>query len=309
MDGFLNIFKPSGMTSHDVVRRIRTLASGIKTGHGGTLDPDAAGVLPLLVGKGTRLSSYILELPKVYRAELQLGVSTDTEDSSGKVVERKTVPDLTEQDLLKVFKLFQGEIQQVPPMYSSVKKKGKKLYQYARAGIEVERAPRKVIIYSLQMIEFTPPARILFDVECSKGTYIRTLCAQIGNHLECGGHMSLLLRKQVGPFTLEDAHPLDDLGDSPGRHKIREFLLPLDYLFREEEGLVLDEADVKDLCSGRFLTHASLRDKYGEEFPAPVDETVLPVYTKTSVFTLLACWKKDAEDLYYLKPEKVLKTL
>ena len=309
MDGFLNISKPSGMTSHDVVRRIRTLASGIKTGHGGTLDPDAAGVLPLLIGKGTRLSSFILELPKMYRAELQLGVATDTEDSSGKIVERKTVPDLTEQDLLKVFKLFQGEIQQVPPMYSSIKQKGKKLYQYARAGMDVERAPRKVIIYSLQIIEFYPPSRILFEVKCSKGTYIRTLCSQIGNHLECGGHMSFLLRKQVGPFTLEEAHPLEDFGDSPGRHRIREFLLPMDYLFQEEEKLFLDEAEVKDLCLGRFLTYASLQERHGEELPAPVDETMLPVYTKTNVFTLLARWKEDAEGRYFLKPEKVLKTL
>ena len=306
MDGFLNIMKPSGLTSHDVVRRIRDLIPGTKTGHGGTLDPDATGVLPILTGKGARLSSYLVEFPKLYRAELQLGITTDTEDASGRITGSKTVPSFTLQDLQKAFKLFQGEIWQTPPMYSSVKKEGKKLYQYARAGLDVQRSPRKVSIYTIQIIEFYPPSRVLFEVKCSKGTYIRTLCAQIGDFLECGGHMSYLLRKQVGPFMLQDAHRLEELGDTPRDNRVKEFLLPLDYIFQERERLVFEGTEINELCHGRFLTWERLSGKYGEEVTIPVDEIMFPVYTKAGVFTLLARWKKDAGGNYYLKPEIVL---
>ena len=305
MDGFLNILKPPGPTSHDVVRTVRSLIPGTKTGHGGTLDPDAAGVLPMLIGKATRLSSFLLEFPKLYRAEMQLGLTTDTEDASGRITGRKTVPELTPADLEKVFKLFRGEIQQTPPMYSAVKKKGKKLYQYARAGIEVERAPRKVFIHSIEIIEFNPPCVIIFEVKCSKGTYIRTLCAQIGDYLECGGAMSSLLRKQVGPFNLGDAHSPEELGDLPRGNRIGEFLLPLDFIFRDRKKLVFEETETNELCFGRFLTWEKLLNKYGNEISEPLDETVIPVYTKSGVFTLLARWKKDATDKYYLKPETV----
>ena len=308
MDGFLNLLKPPGMTSHDVVKKIRKLVPAVKVGHGGTLDPDAAGVLPILLGKATRLSSYILELSKLYRAELQLGITTDTEDSSGTITERKDVPVLSVSDIEKVFKLFQGEIQQIPPMYSAVKQKGKKLYQYAREGKNVERSPRKVMIYSLKMIEFYPPSRILFEVECSKGTYVRTLCSQLGDFVGCGGHMSFLLRKRVGVFSIQDAHTMDELIEFHRNNRIAEFLLPLDYPFQESDKLILEEIEISDLRQGRFLAYSSLLEKYGRVLPEPVDETVLPVYTKKSIFTLLARWKKNKEDLFYLKPEKVLKS-
>lgn len=308
MDGFLNILKPPGMTSHDVVQRIRELVPAAKIGHGGTLDPAAAGVLPLLLGKATRLSSYLLEFTKVYRAELKLGITTETQDLSGKITGKKEVPNFTIQDIEQVFQLFKGEIQQIPPMYSAVKQKGKKLYQYAREGKKVEREPRKVFIHSIKLLEFYPPSRILFEVKCSKGTYIRTLCVQIGDFLECGGHMSFLLRKQVGLFSLQEAHTMEQLLDSPSRNKIKEFLLPLDYIFQRSEKLFLHEAEVHDLQQGRYLAYTKLLEKYGEDIPEPVDETVVPVYTKKSVFTLLARWKKEEESMFYLKPEKVLQS-
>lgn len=308
MDGFLNILKPPGMTSHDVVQRIRELVPAAKIGHGGTLDPAAAGVLPLLLGKATRLSFYLLEFTKVYRAELKLGITTETQDLSGKITGKKEVPDFTIQDIEQVFQLFKGEIQQIPPMYSAVKQKGKKLYQYAREGKKVEREPRKVFIHSIKLLEFYPPSRILFEVKCSKGTYIRTLCVQIGDFLECGGHMSFLLRKQVGLFSLQEAHTMEQLLDSPSRNKIKEFLLPLDYIFQGSEKLFLHEAEVHDLQQGRYLAYTKLLEKYGEDIPEPVDETVVPVYTKKSVFTLLARWKKEEESMFYLKPEKVLQS-
>jgi tRNA pseudouridine55 synthase len=308
MNCFLNIYKTSGMTSHDVVKKIRGLLPGVKIGHGGTLDPDATGVLPILLGKATRLSSYILGFNKVYRAELQLGIATDTEDSSGNVLKKRDVPFLTVADIEKAFRLFEGEIQQVPPMYSAVKRKGKKLYQYARQGINVERPPRKVNIYSLRLIKFSPPAKILFEVECSKGTYIRTLCSQIGDFLGCGGHLSFLLRKSVGVFLAEEAHTIEKLQEFHRNNKIAELFLPLDYIFQENDKLFFEEVEISALCQGRFLDYAGLLKKYGRALPKPVDETVLPVYTKKSNFTLLARWKKDQENLFYLKPEKVLKS-
>ena len=221
---------------------------------------------------------------------------------------RKKRLDFTIQDIEQVFQLFKGEIQQIPPMYSAVKQKGKKLYQYAREGKKVEREPRKVFIHSIKLLEFYPPSRILFEVKCSKGTYIRTLCVQIGDFLECGGHMSFLLRKQVGLFSLQEAHTMEQLLDSPSRNKIKEFLLPLDYIFQGSEKLFLHEAEVHDLQQGRYLAYTKLLEKYGEDIPEPVDETVVPVYTKKSVFTLLARWKKEEESMFYLKPEKVLQS-
>ncbi len=308
MDSFLNIIKPSGMTSHDLVKKIRELFPAVKVGHGGTLDPGASGVLPILLGKATRLSPYLLELDKLYRAEMQLGIATDTEDSSGNITEEREVPPLTAADIEKVFMLFQGEIQQIPPMYSAVKRKGKKLYQYARQGINVDRQPRKVYIYSLKLIEFYFPAKILFEVKCSKGTYIRTLCSQIGDFLGCGGHLSFLLRKQVGAFTLENAHTVEELAELQRNNRIAELLLPLDYLFQGNEKLFLEEMEISHLRQGRFLAYPCLLEKYGQLLPRPVDETLLPVYTKKSTFILLARWKKDKDNLFYLKPEKVLKS-
>ncbi|NLX91243.1 MAG: tRNA pseudouridine(55) synthase TruB [Firmicutes bacterium] len=308
MDGFLNILKPPAMTSHDVVKKVRGLFPTVKVGHGGTLDPDAVGVLPLLLGKATKLSSYLLEFSKVYRAGLQLGITTDTEDSSGKVLTKQDVPALSVADIEKVFHLFQGEIQQIPPMYSAVKQKGKKLYQYAREGRNVDRSPRKVTVYSLKIIEFYPPSRILFEVKCSKGTYIRTLCSQIGDYLGCGGHMFSLLRKEVGVFSIQDAHTIEELEESYRQNRIAELLLPLDYPFQNCKKLFLEETEIKALRQGRYLSYFNLLEKYGQALPEPVDETILPVYTKKSIFTLLARWKKDKKNLFYLKPEKVLKS-
>ncbi|MDO9535260.1 MAG: tRNA pseudouridine(55) synthase TruB [Bacillota bacterium] len=308
MDGFINVLKPPGLTSHDVVDHIRKAFHGIKVGHGGTLDPGAAGVLPILLGRATRLSSYLLDFSKVYRAELLLGLSTDTADSFGKVIAQKEVPSLNIQVIERVLDLFKGEIEQIPPMFAAVKHKGKKLYQYAREGITIERKPRTVQIYSIELIDYIHPARIIFDVKCSKGTYIRTLCAQIGDALSCGGHMSFLLRKEVGKFILPDSYTLEEVNNFVINEE-REYLLPMDFLFQGLDHLVLDQDKIKSLIQGCSLSYKNLFGETSNPVSAPVDEKLMPVYTTKREFTALARWKSDSQSSFVLKPEKVFKTL
>lgn len=205
----MNVLKPAGMTSHDVVSFVRRLLKTKKIGHTGTLDPGVAGVLVLCVGKATRLVEYILESGKKYRAELQLGLVTDTQDISGKVI-ASVQPDVASADLIDVLTKYQGCIAQLPPMYSAVKQNGQKLYELARQGMEVERKPRSVFIYDLQLRK-RQGARVTFDVSCSKGTYIRTLCHDIGQDLGCGACMTQLIRTAVGPFLLADSWTLEEL--------------------------------------------------------------------------------------------------
>ncbi|NLJ56445.1 MAG: tRNA pseudouridine(55) synthase TruB [Firmicutes bacterium] len=307
MNGFLNILKPPGLTSHDVVKYVRRLFPGTKVGHGGTLDPGAAGVLPLLLGQATRFSSYLMDLPKVYRAELFLGLTTDTDDSSGKTVDWEEGPiSLQKGEIKKILTSFLGEIEQVPPMFAAIKKKGKKLYEYAREGIVVQRPARKVQIHSLQMLAYYPPTRILLEIGCSKGTYIRTLCAQIGAALGYGGHMSFLLRKEVGTFELAQACTLDDPVFSSGVARARQALLPLDYPFLDRERLCPGEKGIKKLLQGQYIPFKELQAQTGGASGEPVDGKILPVYTTTGEFAGLAGWKLDRAVGFQLKPEKMI---
>jgi len=203
-DGVLNVHKEAGWTSHDVVARIRGKLRGVKLGHAGTLDPAATGVLPLLLGRGTRIAEYLLEWDKTYLAELRLGETTDTQDAMGTVLRRLPIDSLSEARLRDVVAGFEGRIQQIPPMYSAVKVGGVPLYKSARAGKDVARQPREVTIYRLEVVSVQLPHAML-RVTCSKGTYIRTLCADIGAALGTGGHMGLLVRERVGPLVLGQA--------------------------------------------------------------------------------------------------------
>jgi tRNA pseudouridine55 synthase len=211
--GFLNIYKPAGYTSHDVVAVLRRhLPRKTKVGHTGTLDPQATGILPVCVGKGTRLAEYFHDLPKTYLGELTLGKTTDTYDCWGEVVaeaDENAVAAVTEADFLAVLPRFMGRISQVPPMVSAIKIDGKKLYQLARAGVEVERPARQVQIFDLRVREIALP-RVTMEVTCSSGTYIRSLFHDIGAALGVGAHMSALERLAVGGFTKENALSLDE---------------------------------------------------------------------------------------------------
>ncbi|MCA9403141.1 MAG: tRNA pseudouridine(55) synthase TruB [Candidatus Omnitrophica bacterium] len=216
-EGILVIDKPDGVTSHDVVARVRKRFKMKKVGHAGTLDPLATGVLVVLLGKATKLSNKFTAFDKAYRATMVLGTKTTTADKQGEVIEQRPYDAVTPQQLAEVVGRFRGEIQQVPPMYSAVKHKGRKLYELARKGIEVEREPRSVTIHKLLVGEINLP-EVKFYVECSKGTYIRQLAADIGDALGCGACISQIQRTKVGRFALEDAVTLEDMNEDCIRH-------------------------------------------------------------------------------------------
>ena len=204
MDGVIVIRKEKGFTSHDVVAKLRGILHMKKIGHTGTLDPDAEGVLPVALGKATRLVDMITDKEKTYEAVMRLGVVTDTQDMSGIVLSQTTELSVTEEELCTVVSSFVGDYMQVPPMYSALKVNGKKLYELAREGKTVERKPRPVHFYEIEILDISFPL-VRFRVTCSKGTYIRTLCHDIGEKLGCGAAMESLLRTKVGRFTLDDA--------------------------------------------------------------------------------------------------------
>ena len=222
MDGIFNVLKPPGMTSHDVIGFLRRALNTKKIGHGGTLDPDAAGVLPVFAGTATRLLSYAMEGRKQYIAEFTLGEQRDTGDDSGTLVKTMPVPELSEAKLKEVLQSFLGKQIQLPPMYSAVKINGQKLYQLARKGVEVERKARPIEIYKLELLDAKLPtesisAKYSFTVavECSKGTYIRVLGEDIATALGTCGTMSFLLRTQVGSYLLNETHTLQEIAENP----------------------------------------------------------------------------------------------
>lgn len=226
-DGVLNVRKEAGWTSHDVVARIRGKLRGMKVGHAGTLDPAATGVLPLLVGRGTRIAEYLLDWDKTYLAGLRLGEITDTQDATGTVLQRSSVELVTEDRIREVAAGFEGRIQQVPPMYSAVKVDGVRLYKSARAGHDVERQAREVTVFHLDIVGIQIPD-VTFRVACSKGTYIRTLCADIGHKLGVGGHMSTLVRERVGPLQVEQALTVDEVESRLEQGTLSASMLTLD---------------------------------------------------------------------------------
>jgi tRNA pseudouridine55 synthase len=233
MDGFLNINKPAGWTSHDVVARLRkvlgtdlkSVPSRLKIGHTGTLDPAATGVLPICLGKATKLARFLTETDKEYRAVMRLGETTDTQDATGKILSRRPIEDVTEDRIREILALFRGAIRQIPPMYSAVKVEGQRLYKAARAGREVDRAPRTIVIHRLELVQIEGPD-VTLEVSCSKGTYIRTLCADIGERLGPGAHLHRLERTRSGPFRLEDAATLSEVEAAVKAGRIQERILP-----------------------------------------------------------------------------------
>ena len=214
IDGIFNVLKPPGMTSHDVIAFLRRALNTKKVGHGGTLDPDAAGVLPVFTGTATRLLEFAVEGKKQYLVEVTLGKQTDTGDDSGNVVKEMPVPAFTEEALQKVLQGFLGKQKQLPPMYSAIKINGQKLYQLARKGVEVERELRDIEVYKLELLHFTE-STLTLAVDCSKGTYIRVLGEDIATALGTCGTMSFLLRTQVGSYALSASHTLQEIAADP----------------------------------------------------------------------------------------------
>ena len=284
MDGIVIVDKPEGWTSQDVVSKLRGVFQTRRIGHGGTLDPMATGVLPVFVGRGTRGVEFFEHAEKTYEAVLRLGLSTDTEDITGTVLSEKEV-NITEEQFLSVLENFRGEIQQIPPMYSAIKINGQKLCDLARKGREVERKARTITIHRLECLEFTgTTARLL--VHCSKGTYIRTLCKDIGETLGCGGCMASLRRVTAGEYTIEKAVPLQRLieSENPGQ-----YLLPVDSMFMEYPKVVLTEKQEKCCRNGVAFT-STLADGTYRVYAANGEFLALSHMVEGKLTTIKSFW-------------------
>ncbi len=288
IDGVLLLNKPVGITSNAALQKAKWLLNAKKAGHTGTLDPFADGLLPLCFGEATKFSAYLLDADKHYRAVLQLGTTTTTGDPEGEVLDTREAA-VSRDDIATVLPRFMGEIEQIPPMHSALKHQGRPLYEYARAGIEIERPPRKVTIRALELIECAPQ-RVVLDVQCSAGTYIRTLAQDIGAALGCGAHLTALTRTAAGGFSLNQAHTLAELETlDPSRRTA--LLQPADCLVSHLPALYLDDASTTALCQGRSIAH-----------PAP-HAGLVRLYTAANRFLGLA-----QADAGQLAPHRLLAT-
>ena len=248
MDGVINVYKEKGFTSHDVVAKMRGILKQKKIGHTGTLDPAAEGVLPVCLGKGTRLCDLLTDKSKTYRAVMLLGVETDTQDTTGQILREGPVQ-VTEEDVRREVLGFVGDYDQIPPMYSALKVNGKKLYELAREGVEVERKARPVVIHGIEIEEIDLP-RVTMTVSCSKGTYIRTLCHDIGARLGCGAAMESLLRTRVGMFSLADSLTLSEIEALAKSGEIAGHVIPPDAIFGDSPALTAPQTLDKQLHNG-----------------------------------------------------------
>ena len=240
VDGVLTIKKELGWTSHDVVAKVRHLLGGAKVGHAGTLDPAATGVLPVLIGRGTRIAEYLVEWDKEYRAVLRLGETTDTQDATGTILARHTTDLVTPEAIREVIGRFRGSIEQVPPMYSAVKIGGVPLYKSARAGKTIARDARMIVIHTLE-VEAIDERDVTLRVVCSKGTYVRTLCTDVGEALGVGGHMLALERRRVGPLTIDQAMTVDEVITRHAFGRLGDDVLSLDRALDQLGIAVVDE--------------------------------------------------------------------
>ena len=270
MNGIVIIDKPQGWTSQDVTARLRRVFNTRRIGHGGTLDPMATGVLPVFVGRGTRGVEFFEHAEKIYEATIRLGMTTDTEDVTGTVLEEREVR-ISENEFKEILQKFRGKIQQIPPMYSALKVNGQKLCDLARKGKEVERQPREIEIFQLECLEFSGNTARL-RVHCSKGTYIRTLCKDIGEALGCGGCMAALRRVTAGEYTIEEAVPLQTLLDTenPGQ-----YLRSVDSMFRNYDAVTLTANQEK-------------RCRNGNSFSIALADGTYRAYGQTGEFLMLA---------------------
>ena len=257
MNGIIIINKHKGCTSHDIVYKVKKMFNE-KVGHTGTLDPMATGVLPLLIGKGTQCSKYLINHDKIYNVTLQLGEKTDTADSEGKVIETKEVKEKTlkKENIEKIFEKFKGKQEQIPPIYSAIKVNGKKLYEYARKGQEVEIKPRKIEIYNIELLNINEKQKqIEFQVSCSKGTYIRSLCEDIAQRLGTVGYMLELKRIQVGNFNIKEAVTIEQLENNiDNKEFIEENFIQFEEIFKNKEKIELDDRKLRLFLNGVQLT-------------------------------------------------------
>lgn len=273
-NGIINVYKDKGYTSHDIVAIMRRLLRQKKVGHTGTLDPNAQGVLPVCVGTGTKTAGLLTDSDKEYEAVLLLGKVTDTQDIWGTVLEEVAEPEkihLTGEEIEEAVHTFEGQVDQIPPMYSAIKIGGKKLYELAREGIEIERKPRRVVFYSIEIKEICLP-RIKIHVRCSKGSYIRTLCHDIGQKLGCGACMESLLRTKAGPFGIEESYSLSELENLSETGNLTAAVTSVDRLFEHLPSFTVRERFLNLAGNGHVMTVSMIRS---ENDPKQSDSGIL----------------------------------
>jgi len=307
MMGFLNIDKPRGMTSTDVVRRVKRAARMRRgVGHGGTLDPIATGVLIVGIGRATRLMEHLLGGAKEYAAEIELGVSTNTYDADGETVSERDPSGVSREDVETALTVFHGQIEQVPPMYSALKRQGKRLYELARQGIEIEREPRTVIVREIALADWQPPVATV-RIECGGGFYVRSLAHDLGETLGCGGHMRSLIRRRVGPFHIDDSLDLDDaLSRLAARDAAKDaardadgntdgLLLPPDVVLGDMRAMTVHDRDARTIRHGGALPP-------GAGLPPEMPDERARVYDSTGAFIAIA---RFDDAMRQWRPEKV----
>jgi len=296
IDGILNLDTPRGKTSFGVVALVRRLSGERRVGHAGTLDPEATGVLPVLLGQGTRLVEFLADATKIYKAEIELGVATDTYDATGKVTQRCDTSSLTREQIETALCSFSGTVDQTPPMYSAVKHKGVPLYRWARAGVELPRKARRVEFSRLEIIDCNLPLLTL-EVECSKGTYIRSLAHDLGQKLGCGAHLKNLVRLKSGPFHISEAVSITKLEDAFRHGYWEEIIYPMDVAVLHLQIMTVDEGSEKAIVNGRPVDMVAGGD---------VAAKLCRAYTMDGRF--IAILRYDTEQGHW-KPEKVFRKL
>lgn len=291
MDGIFNIYKSTGMTSHDVVAKMRKLLQQKRVGHTGTLDPAASGVLPICAGLATRVAEYLSESGKAYQATIIFGVETDTYDAEGEVMRTMPADHLRREDIEKALVQFRGQQMQVPPRYSAIKLQGQAAYKRTRAGEEVILEARPIEITRLEIVHWQNPQLIL-DVECSKGTYIRSLAYDLGQTLGCGAHLGGLVRTRSGPFRLEECITLEELARASEQRTLADYAQPADRALEQYPALHLDD-------------ESAARVKHGNLFSCEIpqmERSLARVYSPAGEFIAIAEWRPDLEKW---QPKKV----
>jgi tRNA pseudouridine55 synthase len=293
IDGILNIHKAPAMTSHDVVARVRKILQQKRVGHTGTLDPMATGVLPICVGQATRVAEYLSESGKAYRAEITFGTVTDTYDAKGIVIRTASTDALTLKRIESLLPRFLGPQLQAPPLYSAIKIQGQPAYKHARAGEGLTLEPREVEITQLQIVDWQHP-KLTLEVECSKGTYIRSLAYDLGEALGCGAYLSALLRTRSGPFSIEQSLTLEQLRDVHEQGQLATCLFPTDYALQNYPAIHLDEETAQRVLHGNAFYY---------QLDTAISPSLARLYSPAGRFLAIAVW--DAEHVLW-RPKKVL---
>jgi len=306
MNGILNIFKPKGISSYQVVKEVRNILNIPKAGHTGTLDPSASGVLLICLGQATKISEFLVGMKKHYQGEMILGVSTDSQDSEGKIIRKREVgTDIDEKRIKDIFQKYEGTISQIPPMFSAVHYKGKRLYHLARKGIEVKRSPKEVKIYQFNLINFDQKVNpiVKFEVVCSKGTYIRTLCNDIGNELGCGAHLSNLVRKKVGKFSIKDSLNIEELKKEKAVGK--RYLISIDSALEELNKITVKSEAIKIVLNGGVISSEQIVE-IPEGLKTRKDKFVKMFDAKGNLLSIGTLIKDDRKNIIF-KPVKVFR--